>query len=143
MLAPPRRTASTTFTRCSTSISEPAMYLRATQSGMSAAASSLSQPLANSVIDSPSPPAQSPTTRRVKPTLGCSARHASTSLSRAALLTAYAPSPGHGGVSDALTDDRYIAVPCDALRWGIAAAVTSAAPVTFVSKVRRQVSASV
>jgi hypothetical protein len=44
------------------------------------------------VAESPSPPAHSPTTTREKPTLGCSARHASTSLSSAALLTAYAPS---------------------------------------------------
>ena len=42
----------------------------------------------NWVMTSPSPPAQSPTITRVKPTSGCSARHASTSLSRAALLTA-------------------------------------------------------
>ena len=82
-----------------------------------------SQLFANSVIASPSPPAQSPTTTRVKPMLGCSARHASTILSSAALVTAYTPSPGHGGVSDALTDDKYAATPPDAARWGSAAAV--------------------
>ena len=73
---------------------------------------------------------------------GCSTRHASTSLSSAALLTMYAPSPGHGGVSDALTDDRNDRVPDVAARCGIAAAVMRAAPMTFVSKTRRQVSAS-
>src|SRR5262249_58339742 len=124
-------------------MSDPAVYLRATQSAPSSAASSMSQSLAKPVIESPSPPAQSPTTRRVNPTSGRSARHASTSLSSAALLTAYAPSPGHGGVIDALTDDRYTAIPPDAVRWGSAAVVTSAAPVTFVSNTRRQVSTSV
>ena len=58
------------------------------RSARAPSASSMSHPRLNSVIDSPSPPAQSPTTTRVKPTLGCSARHASTSLSSAALLTA-------------------------------------------------------
>src|SRR4029450_2816903 len=47
----------------------------------------MSQPVVNSVIDGPSPPAQSPTITRVNPTAGCSARQASTSLSSAALLT--------------------------------------------------------
>ena len=55
----------------------------------------------------------------------------------------YAPRPGQGGVSDALTDDRNAAVPELAVRWGMAAAVMRAAPVTFVSNARRQVSASV
>ena len=59
------------------------------------------------------------------------------------MLTAYAPSPGHGGVSDALTDERYAAVPPDAVRCSIAALVTSAAPMTLVSNTRRQVAASV
>ena len=59
------------------------------------------------------------------------------------MLTAYAPSPGHGGVSDALTDERYTAVPPDAVRWGMAALVTIAAPMTFVSNAARQVAASV
>src|SRR3954469_13611836 len=110
---------------------------------MISAASSGSQSLANCDIASPSPPVQSPTTARVNRMWGCSARQASTSLSSAALLTAYAPSPGHGGVIDALTDDRYTAVPADASRCGRAAAVTSAAPVTLVSKTCRQVAASV
>ena len=47
-----------------------------------------SQSALNSVMESPSPPAQSPTVTRVNPTCGCSACHASTSLSSAALLTA-------------------------------------------------------
>ena len=50
-------------------------------------ARSWSQPEENSVIESPSPPAQSPTVTRVNPICGCSACHASTSLSSAALLT--------------------------------------------------------
>ena len=54
----------------------------------------------------------------------------------------YAPSPGHGAVIDALTDDRYAATPFDSVRWGSAAAVTSAAPVTLVASVRRHMSAS-
>src|SRR6476620_5639901 len=107
--------------------------------GKNSSATSVSQPVAKCDCASPSPPPQSPTTTRVNPTCGCSARQASTSLSRAALLTAYAPRPGHGGVSDALTDDRYAATPPDAVRWLIAALVTSAAPVTFVSNTRRQV----
>ena len=37
------------------------------------------------------------------------------------MLTAYAPRPGHGGVSEALTDDRYAATPAESERWGIAA----------------------
>jgi hypothetical protein len=59
-------------------------------------AGNVSQLLGNSVIESPSPLAQSPSTRRVKPTLGCSTRHASTNLSRAALLTADVPRPTKG-----------------------------------------------
>ncbi len=55
----------------------------------------------------------------------------------------YAPSPGHGGVSDALTDERYAIIPDVASRWGIAAAVIHDAPTTFVSSTWRQVSASV
>src|SRR3954469_21300783 len=102
----------------------------------------MSQPVANCDCASPSPPAQSPTTTRVKPTCGYSARHASTSLSSAALLTAYAASPGHGGVSDALTEERYAATPPDFVSSSSAALVISAAPVTLVSSVRRQVSAS-
>src|SRR4051812_35014152 len=104
--APLRSTASTTRTSSSTGSSAPAMYPRDTHVGMSSMASSASQPDANSVMPAPSPPAQSPTTTRVKPTDGCSTRQASTSLSSAALLTTYAPRPGHGGVCDALTDDR-------------------------------------
>src|SRR5688572_9153597 len=103
----------------------------------------MSQPFANPVMASPSPPAQSPTMTRVKPRSGCSARQASIILSRAALLTAYEPRPGQGGVDEALTDDRYTAAPADSVRWGTAAAVTSAAPVTLVANTRAQVSASV
>ncbi len=55
----------------------------------------------------------------------------------------YAPSPGQGGVRDALTDERNAAVPAVFARWGMAAAVMRAAPVTFVSNTRRHVSASV
>ena len=73
---------------------------------MSSDESSASQAALNCVIESPSPPGQSPTITRVKPIAGCSTRHASTSLSSAALLTMYAPRPGHGGVSDAETDER-------------------------------------
>ena len=105
-LLPVRSTASIALVRWSTSMSVPVMYFRVYHSMTKDSLASRSHPLANSVSDSPSPPAQSPTTTRVKPILGCSARQASTSLSRAALLTAYDPSPGHGGVSDALTDDR-------------------------------------
>src|SRR3954470_23207478 len=103
----------------------------------------MSHCVGNSLCESPSPPPQSPTTTRVKPTVGCSARHASTSLSSAALLTAYAPSPGHGGVSEALTEDRYAAVPPDAERCEIAALVTRAAPMTLVSNTLRHSAASV
>ena len=87
-LAPVRSTASIVPTSSATSMSEPAMYLRVYHSVTRSAAASRSQPSANSVSDSPSPPEQSPTTTRVKPICGCSARHASTSLSSAALLTA-------------------------------------------------------
>src|SRR4029453_16805281 len=98
------------------------------------------QSSAKCVMASPSPPVQSPTTTRENATAGCSARHASTSLSSAALLTTYAPRPGHGGVSDALTDERYAATPPEAVSAGIAAAVISAAPVTFVANTRCHVS---
>ncbi len=58
------------------------------QMGWNSAARSQSHSLANSVAEGPSPPAQSPTTTRVKPTAGCSVRHDSISRSKAALLVA-------------------------------------------------------
>ena len=50
--------------------------------------SPMSHSLMNSVMECPSPPAQSPTTTRVKPTSGCSACQASTMVPSAALLAA-------------------------------------------------------
>ena len=96
-------------------MSVPATSPRSTQIACISMKSSGSHSFAKPVNESPSPPAQSPTTHRVNPTDGCSTRHASTSLSSAALLTAYAPSPGHGAVCDALTDERYTS---DAARRG-------------------------
>ena len=141
-LAPWLTTLCTSVTSSSTSMKPPFMRLRCIQTGPSSMARSELQSLANCVIDSPSPPGQSPTVTRVKPSSGCSVRQASTILSSAALLTRYAASPGHGGVSDALTEERYAAAPCDACRCGSAAAVASDAPMALVSKARRQVSAS-
>ena len=45
--------------------------------------------------------------------------------------------------SDALTDERYAATPDDALRWGSAAEVTRAAPVTLVANTSAHAPASV
>ena len=87
-MGPQRRRVSSTRTSSSTSSSAPAMYSRAIQIDAISVISSWSQPALNPVMESPSPPAQSPTVTRVNPTCGCSARHASTSLSSAALLTA-------------------------------------------------------
>ena len=99
--APLRNTVSTRVARSATSMKPPDMWSRAVQIGMISMARSMSQSLANCDCDSPSPPVQSPTTDRVKPTSGCSMRHASTILSSAALLTSTAARPGHGGSSSA------------------------------------------
>ena len=92
--------------RSSTGINLPGMQPREAHSGTAFMARSISQPMFIPVWASPSPPAHSPTIRVVKPMSGCSARQASTSRSRAALLTPYAPRPGHGGPKVPASDER-------------------------------------
>ena len=48
---------------------------------------------------------------------------ASKSISANFLSASLTVRRGQGGVSDALVDDRYATAPCDAVRWGSAAAV--------------------
>src|SRR6476620_9750049 len=106
LLLPQRITEPTTSARWSASTRPPCMYLFSIQNLMALSRAAGSQFLLNSVWESPVPPKLSPTASRVNPILGCSMRHASTSLSRAAFVTAYEPSSGHGVVNDALSDDR-------------------------------------
>ncbi len=101
-----RRMVCTTSTRSSTGINLPGMQPREAHSGTAFMARSMSQPMFIPVAASPSPPGHSPTMKVVKPMSGCSARHASTILSSAALLTPYAPRPGHGGPNVPASEDR-------------------------------------